>query len=178
MILTFKQFLSEGGNVVIGDIAAERINLKTIDRATAVKSIENSLNAINDAFQKMHGLPMWGKDVLDSLEHLSGSAKHFFDLKTISTTDFVSVKPSVGDIDTQVDGAMADLIESFLLKSTGREFGTLKLVGYKKSGEQFITLWQSSDLGINIQVDLELVEFSMGAQQNGHLFPILLPGMT
>jgi hypothetical protein len=163
MRYSFKKFaLNEGGNIVIGDVAADRINLKQIDRDTAVKSFEKSLNAINDAFQKMHGIPLWSKEILDSLDYLSGSAKHFFDLKSISTNDFVSVKPSVGDLDTQVDGAMKDLIQLFLDKSTNKTFGSFKLVGYSKSGEQFISLWKALDLGINVQVDLELVEFING----------------
>jgi hypothetical protein len=160
---SFRNFLiSEGGNVQIGDISAERIDLRKINREKAVKSFEASLLEINTAFQKMPGLPLWSKETLDSLDFLSGSAKHFFDLASIPTNDFVSVKPSVGDIDTKVDGAMADLIEVFLKKSTNKVFGTLKLIGYKKSGDQFITLWQSKDLGINVQVDLELVEFVNG----------------
>jgi hypothetical protein len=157
---TFKQYLNEGGNVIIGDTSAERIDLKKFPRETAISSFKNGLNAINDAFQKMHGIPLWDEHLIKSIDFLSGSTKTFFDL-SVPTDEFVSNKSSLGDLDIMVDGAMADLIQIFLDKSKNKNFGPLKLVGYKKSGEQFITIFRS-DLGINIQVDLELVEFSNG----------------
>ena len=40
---------------------------------------------------------------MKELAHLSGSARHFFDLSNITTDIFKSVKKSVGDIDTMVD---------------------------------------------------------------------------
>ena len=150
---SFKNFLlSEGGNVIIGNTSAERIDLKKFPREAAIASFKNGLNAINDAFQKMHGVPLWDEHLIKSIDFLSGSTKSFFD-QSIPTDEFVANKSSLGDLDLMVDGAMADLIQMFLDKSKNKNFGPLKLVGYKKSGEQFITIFRS-DLGINVQIDL------------------------
>jgi hypothetical protein len=121
------------------------------------------LLAISNSFKKQHGLPLWSDELLQSREYLSGSSLHLFDLQGISDEDFLKHKPTVGDIDTQVDGNMKDIIEDFLKSlPAGAKMGTLVYVGFKPSGEQFITLWTVPKFGINVQIDLELAKFKNG----------------
>lgn len=160
-MITFKNFLAEGGNVQIGDVSAERIDLSKIDRNSIVTRINRTLQLVNLLFQKQHGLPLWNKELFSSKKFLSGSAFHFFN-KAISTPEFVKYKNTVGDIDTQVDKAQEKNIESFLKSITGQRFGYVTFIGYKKSVGQFITLWQFSSPKINIQIDIELVDFNEG----------------
>jgi hypothetical protein len=155
--------LNEGGNVIIGDTAADRIELKTIDRKAVVKEIGAGLAAISKQFEAEHGLPLWSDALLKSKDFLSGSSLHLFDLRNISDEDFVKHKPTVGDIDTQVDGNMKAMIDKFLKNlPAGTKVGPLVYVGAKSSGGQFITLWTVPEFGINVQIDMELVDFHSG----------------
>lgn len=157
---SFKEFylLTEGGNVQIGDVSAERIDLKKYNRDWIVERLFRTLRVINLSFQKDFGLALWNPELFKSKRFLSGSAFHFFD-KTIATKEFVKYKNTVGDIDTQVDQAQEQQIQQFLDASTHKKFGYAALVGYKKSAGQFITLWQFENPKINVQIDLELVDF-------------------
>lgn len=163
-MLSFKKWynLHEGGNVVIGDTAAERIDLKTIDRKKVVSEIGKALKAISDRYASFHGMPLWGDDLFKDKGFLSGSSLHLFNT-SIPDETFVKHKPTVGDIDTQVDGNQKKQIEDFLKKlPAGEKVGNTLYVGYKPSGDQFITLWTIPSLGISVQVDLELVDFKDG----------------
>ena len=158
-MITFKQFLLlEGGNVTIDGTEAERIDLTKHDRAGITRKIWAALAAVNAAFRKQHKKPIWSDALLKSRKFLSGSAFHFFS-DSISDSTFVKHKKSVGDIDTQVDKTMEAELESFLTASKGQTFGPVTLVGFKKSAGQLITLWHLADPGINIQIDLEMVDF-------------------
>jgi hypothetical protein len=157
----FIQFLQEGGNVKLGDHEAQAIDLTSHSRKDIVPEIAKGLESINAAFEKQHGLPLWNKQLFSSREFLSGSAFHFFDLEGIKDEEFVKAKKSVGDIDTQVDGNMKEMVKTFLKNaSSGKKFGPLNYLGFKESAGQFISLWELSSYGIKIQVDLELVEYN------------------
>lgn len=149
-----------GGNVQIGDVSAERIDLKRLNRSAVVAAVENGLRGINNHFKKQHGFPIWADRVLTSKGFLSGSALHFFDLNKISDEEFAKNKPTVGDIDTQVDMLLKGQVENMLLRLVpGTNLNGLVYVGYKASGEQLITLWNLAAFNINVQVDLELVPY-------------------
>lgn len=159
---SFKEYLTEGGNVQIGDQEANRIDLKSISRDEIVPIIRQGLEAISNAFDKQFGLPIWNNDLFKSNKYLSGSAFHFFNLAEIPSELFTSKKPSVGDIDTQVDVAMDPMIKKFLQDNEGKTFGPLRLIGFKSSAGQHISLWELKQYGINIQIDLEMVDFKDG----------------
>jgi hypothetical protein len=164
-MLSFKAFIksqiNEGGNVRIGDKEAERIDLNKINRDEIVKTIEKVLDSINSKFKAEYGLPIWSGELFASKEFLSGSAFHFFDtLKP--TPEFKQYKNTVGDIDTMIDKTIAAEVESFLNKHEGAKFGPAKLLGFKKSAGQLITLFEFDNPKINIQVDLEFVDFLNG----------------
>jgi len=163
-MITFKQFLlQEGGNVQIDDQEAERIDLVKFSRADVVPKINAGLLAINAAFKKEYKKPIWNDELLKSRKFLSGSAFHFFNDK-IDDRTFVKYKNSVGDIDTQVDKNMDDEIKDFLTKNKGKSFGPFTLIGFKTSAGQHISLWKLKDPAINIQIDLEMVDFD----ESGH----------
>ena len=173
--------LLEGGNVVINDQAADRIDAKA--RKQIVPIIDSSLAAINSAFAQFSGQPLWQPQLLANRKFLSGSAFHFFDRTNISDLKFVAAKPTVGDIDTQVDVDMRDDIISWLKKLPGgSRLGDAVYVGFKDDplalgGSQLITLWNFPGIqvktrnpdgsqtvrGCNVQIDLELKEFETAA---------------
>lgn len=154
--------LVEGGNVQIGDVSAERIDLTKINREDIVKKLNRTLLVVNLRFQRKYGAPLWNPELFKSKKFLSGSAYHFFN-KAIPTKDFVSVKRTVGDVDTQVDKFQEKSIEEFLNSITGEKFAAATFVGFKKSAGQFITLWSFDAPKVNIQIDLELVDFVNGS---------------
>lgn len=158
-MISFKQFLLlEGGNVVIDGNEAERIDLTKHQRQQVVKKIDSALAAINAAFKKQHGKPIWNDALFASKQFLSGSAFHFFS-DAIDDDTFKRFKSSVGDIDTQVDKDLDDELKTFLTKNKGETFGPATLIGFKSSAGQHISLWRLNDPKINVQIDLEMVDF-------------------
>lgn len=160
-MLSFKEFLLEGGNVQIGEFEADRIDLSKLDRSLMITRINRLLQAINLRYQKQHGLPLWNPELFASKKFLSGSAFHFFN-KAIPSEVFAKYKKSVGDIDTQVDKAQEANIKQFLNSLVGEKIGYATFVGFKESAGQFITLWNFSNPSINLQIDAELVDFVEG----------------
>lgn len=164
-MLSFKKFLQEqelllcGGNVQIGADSADRIDLQKINRSDIVKTLNDGLDAINTAFEKSFGLPLWNEKLFKSKEFLSGSAFHFFNLQTIGDDEFIKVKSTVGDVDLQVDGNMAPMVKQFLDDNKGTTFGPLTSIGYKSSAGQYISLWKLPEFNINVQIDFELVDY-------------------
>jgi hypothetical protein len=164
--------LVEGGNVSIGDIRAHRID--TRKRSKIIPILDRALRDINNNFRKFSGMPLWSPSLLASHEFLSGSAFHFFDRVNIPDPELVRVKPTVGDIDTQVNKQHKDLIGDWLSSlARGTKVGAATFVFYKPSGEQYITLWTFPQITMtdpqtgeqvptNIQIDLELKTFSKG----------------
>ena len=152
----------EGGNVQIGPHSAERIDLIKIPRARAAEIVNQAIIAINQSYAASHsGEPLWSPALLKNKNFLSGSSFHFLNPE-IPDTEFVKFKPSVGDVDTQVDIDKKDAIEAWLQTIQDKTIGPAKFIGYKPSGEQFITLWEFSDPAIKVQIDLELVEYDNG----------------
>ena len=179
--------LFEGGNLSIGDVSANRIDASK--RTQVVPMLDRTLKAINQHFAKFsNGTPLWNEKLLKSREFLSGSSFSFFNIpknelveydtkdvsapkeKPIPTQQFVKRKPSVGDIDTQVNAELKDTIRKWLSSlSKGTKIGDAVYVGAKPSGEQFITLWtfpsitmtgpNGEEIPTNIQIDLELKQF-------------------
>jgi hypothetical protein len=157
-MLSFNNFILEGGNVRIGDVEATRIDLNKMNRTEIVRKLDRSLQVINAHFKRMTGSPLWVKELFKSRKFLSGSSIHFFN-KAIPDTEFRTLKPTVGDIDTQVDKNMTADVEKWLNSLGDSKLGYLRFVGYKKSPGQFITLWNVEGTDLNVQIDLEMVEF-------------------
>lgn len=157
----FRYYLmNEGGNVVFGDEEASRIDLEKYNRAEVVDVVRTFLSEFNDAVENITGIKMWNDKLFDSNLYLSGSAFHFFDTKGIDDLSFKEVKDSVGDIDTQINVNQQSMVEKALAQMSSQSFSNnVEYINFKKSPGQFITLWKFPDFDLNIQVDLEFVEF-------------------
>lgn len=165
-------FIAEGGNLVIGDVAANKID--TRKRAAVVPILDQALKAINNAFASAHkGAPIWSPKLIASKKFLAGSSFHFFNRLEISDEIFAGVKKTVGDIDTQIDKNKADDIRNWLASlKPGTAIGPAKFVGYDaKDPAQVLTLWSFPDIvvadpktnkeiPINVQIDLEMKEYT------------------
>ena len=68
---SFKQFIIEGGNVMIGDKGADRIDLTKINRDTITPKIEKTLDLVNNTFKKKYGLPIWSGKLFKSKNGLA-----------------------------------------------------------------------------------------------------------
>lgn len=155
----FKQFLKEGGNVVIDGKEAQKIDLRRIDRNQVIKILERSLVIFNAHFKRKFGKEIWKSDLLKSRKFFSGSSFHLVN-RNISNDEFKQKKPTVGDIDIQIDKTLKNDIEKWLLSLSHTEnYGYMKYIGFKKSSGQFITLWYIEKLGINVQIDFEFVDY-------------------
>jgi hypothetical protein len=159
-----KTILNEGGNVEIDGIAAQRLDLNKVSRSAVVAEIDKALQIINSTFNKAYGVPLWSPELIKNKEFLSGSAFHFFNVK-IPDDQFTKVKSSVGDIDTMVDKDLAQKASDFLTKAKGKQFGPAKLVGFKPNPgmDTLISLWQFNNPPVNVQIDMELVDYDKGS---------------
>ena len=134
----------EGGNIRVGDIEAQQIDLTKHQRSQIVGRLDQMLNSINVAYKKMFGQLLWDQPLMQTGQHLSGSSKHFFDVKKIKDADFVGKKSRVGDIDTMVSKVKEGDLKKFLDQTTGKRVGNATLVGYKSGNEQFSSLDRKS----------------------------------
>lgn len=150
--------ISEGGNLAVGDVQAQQIDLKVHDRKFIVPVLDQLLQAINNSFAKTYKKPLWNPQLLQSKKFLSGSSLHFFNTD-ISDDEFVKRKPKVGDIDTQVNKESEAELEQFLTSVQGKTLGTAKLIGFQRGNEQFSSLWELQNPPIKVQIDLEFVGF-------------------
>jgi hypothetical protein len=120
--------------------------------------LDRSLSIINAHYKRFSGEPLWVKELFKSKQFLSGSSLHFFD-KKIPDHIFAEKKPTVGDIDTQIDREMAVSVKKWLDSLGNTKLGYMTFVGYKDSAGQYITLWTIDKYNLNIQVDMEMVDF-------------------
>lgn len=157
----FRTFaLSEGGNARVGEEHAHHIELDRVQRTEIVKEIVPNLLAMNNAFLRDNKVPLWAdENFIKSGKVFSGSSKHFIDL-SIPDEEFAKHKPTVGDIDLQIDKNMSDMVSRWL--TPGKKFGTMTYLGRVESkvGTQIITLMHFPKWDINVQMDLEMVDFS------------------
>src|ERR1039458_5738459 len=102
-MLTFKQFLFEGGNISVGKIHAEPISIDIKNRSNVQHDIHGALSALHDSFYKEHKQHLFGKGAvaLHTGSAYSGSTHSLMNSK-ISHKEFAQHKPSVGDVDVMV----------------------------------------------------------------------------
>lgn len=165
-------FIAEGGNLVIGDAQADRID--SAKRSQVVPVLQKFIQSLNIAYAQQHDGPIWNDDVIASGQHLAGSSFHFFNRPEITDEIFAGVKSTVGDIDIKVDKNKDQDIRDWLKSlPQGAVIGPAKFVGMDgKDSEQVLTLWQFpsivlTDEGnkqkpITIQIDLEMKEYQDG----------------
>ena len=135
-----RRTLLEGGNVTIGQHQAQHIDLKVTKRSYIVPILAKLLADISTTYAQQYKENLWDPKLLKSQKFLSGSSLHFFNLKGIPDEVFVEKKPKVGDIDTMVDKNKEANVKQFLTAMTNRQIGSATLLGFERSGEQFISL--------------------------------------
>jgi hypothetical protein len=153
------QFLSEGGNLTIGDKKADEIDLKVQNRSFMVKLIDKLLTDIDNAFKAKNKVPMWSPELLKSKQFLGGSSLHFFNTDGISDEEFAKYKPKVGDIDTQIDKNLEGQVEEFLNSITNKKIGDTVFLGFSRGNEQYNGLFEFQDPPIKIQIDFEFGKY-------------------
>jgi hypothetical protein len=173
LIRTASPVLNEGGNVssqspgwqgMPGDHEAEEIDLKIHNRDLMVGKLRELLHAQNEAFKAVNGRHIWNPKIINSNEMFSGSSVQFFDVKGISTQDFLNKlkKQKVGDIDTQVDQEIGDSLTAWLKSMVGKKVGNGTLVGFNAS---LSSIWRLDDPPVRIQVDYELGPYDPKTQK-------------
>ena len=158
-----KKSISEGGNVSsqspgwqgAADQTAEEIDLKIHDRDFMVDRLRALLTAQNQSFKSTNGRYIWDPKLIKSGQMFSGSSLQFFDVKGISTQDFLNKlkKIKVGDIDTQVDQEIGDDITAWLKSIIGQKIGNGTFIGFNSS---LSSIWKLDDPPVRVQVDYEL----------------------
>ena len=155
--------IMEGGNVSSAspgwqgeaDQEAEEIDLKIHDRDFMVGQLGTLLAAQNESFKAAHGRYIWDPKLLKSGKMFSGSSLTLFDVKGVSTQDFMNKlkKDKVGDIDTQVDQEIGDEVTAWLKSIIGKQVGNGKFLGFNSS---LSSIWLLDDPQVRIQIDYEL----------------------
>ena len=165
-MITFKNFLinkfllTEGGNITFDDgkLFAESLDLTKISRTELQEYFKSFFISLNNYSKKEQNDYIFDKSILNTMDFLSGSAKHFFN-NSISDEQFLKMKNSLGDVDIQIDKKKELLIKVLLNKLRYKTIDDLKLLNFKSTKSQFITLWKSTKYKTNIQIDFELVEY-------------------
>ena len=151
----FKLFLAEGGNVQVGDISAQAVDLSKIERKKFIQQLVKGLLELNKQFEKEYGMKIWEKEsFVTSGKVFSGSSQHFINLD-IPDEEFSKYKPTVGDIDVQVSESIEKLLHEFFKKN--KKFGDLTYVGQSQSAVGQISALFSFN-GHNLQIDFEFVD--------------------
>jgi hypothetical protein len=154
MVVNFRSFITEGGNLKLGDVAAEPMLLdKKHNRAERQQDIHDFLHHINNAHMAETGEHLFGPkgEAINSGSVYAGSTRAFMDPK-IKDEEFVQHKPKVGDADIMVPEQHADTLSKVL--SPGSRFGKYTIVGQKRAGSQTLTLARHDDGQVQ-QFDME-----------------------
>ena len=159
-MIPFRQYISEGGNLKIGDISAQNINVTPKNRIQHQSDIHNMFSDLHDSFHKEHGEHLFGpnKKALNNSSIYSGSTKHLFN-NDISHEEFAKHKPSIGDIDVKVPSEHMDKLHEHL--QPGRKFGKYTVMGIKKGGVEHHVLVKHDNGNIH-QVDFEKSDYHGG----------------
>ena len=119
---SFKQFLSEGGNVKIGDVSAAPFPIREKNRASVRTDAHEALSALHDSFHKETGKHLFGKDkkAIKTGSAFAGSTRHLMGNK-ISDKEFAKHKRDVGDFDVFVPHEHKEDLHSHV--KTGMKLG-------------------------------------------------------
>ena len=168
-MLKFRQFLSEGGNIKVGDVQAAPFKVTEKTRESTASGIHNALNDLHASFHKEHGQHLFGekKQGLSSGSIFAGSTKQLMDTKGIPSKEFVQHKPMVGDVDVQIDKEHKEKLSNHL--KSGMKLGEYTVAGTKKHGNEVSAVLQHP-AGHNIQIDFEGVQYKNGEPTKSEQF--------
>jgi len=145
-----------GWQGIPGQHQAQELDLNVHNRTEVVAVLSDLLHGINDAFAQQFKEPLWHENSVKAQKFLSGSTMRFFD-KKISDEEFVRVKPTVGDIDTQAPDKHEGTIKQFLTGLIGKKVGDAKFIGFSAGNNQYTSMWEVllKDLPVKLQIDFE-----------------------
>lgn len=148
-----------GWQGIPGQHQAQELDLRVHERSYVVDVLSDLLHKINDVFARQYKEPLWHENSVQAQKFLSGSTVKFFDRK-IPDEEFVRIKPTVGDIDTQAPDKHAETIKQFLTSLIGKRVGTAKFIGFNPGNNQYISIWEVllKDLPVKLQIDFEYGE--------------------
>lgn len=154
-------FLTEGGNVTVKGVPADKIPMDKISTKEFNKlreEIIGTLKALNKAFEETYNKPLFPKleENIENGKLFSGSTRAFF---ARSHDEFQKHKKTVGDMDLQYPEELRPQLKEFLKANEGKKFGKMTYLGSGGgSPTQENTIFQSSvnpELVKNIQMDFE-----------------------
>ena len=154
MVLNFKSFITEGGNLKVGDVSAEPMMLGTKhDRSQRQGDIHDFLHSLNNAHIAETGHHLFGPkgEAINDRSAFAGSSKAFMD-PSISDEEHNTYKKKVGDVDIMVPHQHGDSLSSLL--KPGQKYGNYSIVGSKKAGSQNLVLARHKDGQVQ-QFDME-----------------------
>jgi hypothetical protein len=146
-----------GGNVVINGTSADKIDLNRIDRQVFRSEFATFIGKLNEYFNRKFNQPLFPINVMHK-DCLSGSSRFIFD-DSISIEELLEYKPTFGDMDVMVPKETRPNLEIFLTEFEGITYGNFRLIGFKNSNSQLISLWYYTTGKINVQIDFEFVDF-------------------
>ena len=160
-MITYKQFVIEGGNIKVktekGEVAAAPFAVTDKNRKSRQTDIKNALSDLHDSFHKETGEHLFGKNkkALNSHSLFAGSTKDLMDSK-ISHGEFAKHKPKTGDIDVQFPKEHAEKLEKHL--TPGKKLGKYTVVGTKKHGNEISAVMKHEN-GEHHQFDFEKTHY-------------------
>lgn len=154
------KLLTEGGNAHTKDgIEASKIQLSQLE-PELYENFQHDVKAIlkrlNDEFRMQYGYPIW-ENLTE--EVFNGSSYYFY---TKDRETFIKAKPTMGDIDVQIDLNNKEDVIEFMDSIEGITINGFKYNGYQKVGDIY-NVWTApekySPAITNFQIDFEFVEF-------------------
>lgn len=152
--MNFKSFITEGGNLKVGDVSAEPMMLGTKhDRSQRQNDIHDFLHSLNNAHIAETGHHLFGPkgEAINDRSAFAGSSKAFMD-PSISDEEHNTYKKKVGDVDIMVPHQHGDSLAGLL--KPGQKYGNYSIVGSKKTGSQNLVLARHKDGQVQ-QFDME-----------------------
>lgn len=178
-MLTFKQFIAEGGNVTIGGHAAEKFAINAENRPHVQKDVKDTAKAVANSFHKEHpGHHLFGKGhkALETGSGYAGSTHHLMD-PNISHEEFhkgMTAKGDTharpGDMDLKVPHEHLEKLKAHLDKHIGKKFGPYKLLSTKNGSGQKHAIMQHTKTGAKHQIDFEGSDYEHDEPSHGDRF--------
>jgi hypothetical protein len=156
-----------GGNYTsTSGIQTTPLDIRLVERTKVVNDLTDFFDRLNNTFKKAFGIELWSNELLKSKRFISGSGFHFMNLDGVDTKTLTEVKPTIGDIDLQIDSNLESEIKELLVRTN--RIGKFLLIDHTKSGTQIITLWEYGSW--YVQMDFEFVEYEKGAPSEWSTF--------
>lgn len=157
--------LYEGGNAKLNTgERAKKVDLVNFSDKQYDLFKNNLLNVIiemNNVFNKEYGHPLFSNEAIKDRSIFSGSANVFFKK---NKEEYTTYKPTLGDIDVQVNKADMKTIKEFLDKNIGKEFAGWKYLGYSTVSMVYCNVFKVNESynpqAYNVQIDFNFVKYT------------------